>query len=201
MRLFWTARPIVAHFYYERQPVQSGTRCIFTTPVDGRARSPPFSVTPICATLPQNGRKMMARRIAYSLISVFGVLLAIGSALGAGMMTFTSEQKAQQHCPSDTVVWLNTTNATYPALQRARWRAIARHSTACFWLATSSAHRAQSTTAESKLSVREASAQGNPSEFDREFTTRNPQPMSALPPYPHQFILQRPILTRLAGEY
>jgi hypothetical protein len=54
---------------------------------------------------------MMARRIAYSLISVFGVLLAIGSALGAGMMTFTSEQKAQQHCPSDTVVWLNTTNA------------------------------------------------------------------------------------------
>jgi hypothetical protein len=56
---------------------------------------------------------MMARRIAYSLISVFGVLLAIGSALGAGMMTLTSEQKAQQHCPSDTVVWLNTTNATY----------------------------------------------------------------------------------------
>jgi hypothetical protein len=45
---------------------------------------------------------MMARRIDYSLISVFGVLLAIGSALGAGMMTFTSEQKAQQHCPSDT---------------------------------------------------------------------------------------------------
>jgi hypothetical protein len=73
----------VAHFYYERQPVQSGTRCIFTTPVDGRARSPPFSVTPICATLPQNGRKMMARRIAYSLISVFGVLLAIGSACAA----------------------------------------------------------------------------------------------------------------------
>ena len=30
-------------------------------------------------------------------------------------------------------------------------------------------------------------------EFDRAFTTRNPQPMSALPPYPHQFILQRPI--------
>jgi hypothetical protein len=56
---------------------------------------------------------MMARRITYSMFSVFGVLLAVGSALGAGMMTFTSEQKAQQHCPSDTVVWLNTTNATY----------------------------------------------------------------------------------------
>jgi len=81
------------------------------------------------------------------------------------------------------------------------WRAIARHFTACFWLATSSTHRAQSITAESKLSVREASAQDNPSELDREFTTRNPQPMSAFPPHPHQFILQRPILTRLAGEY
>ena len=55
----------------------------------------------------------MVRRIAYGLMSVFGVLLAVGSALGAGMMTFKSEQKAQQHCPSDTVVWLNTTNATY----------------------------------------------------------------------------------------
>src|SRR6516164_2735390 len=61
------------------------------------------------------------------------------------------------------------------------WRAIARHFTTYFWLATSSAHRAQSITAESKLSVREASAQDNPSELDREFTTRNPQPMSAFP--------------------
>ena len=55
----------------------------------------------------------MARRIGYTLISVFGVLLAVGPALGAGMMMFKSEQQAQQHCPSDTVVWLNTTNATY----------------------------------------------------------------------------------------
>ena len=39
----------------------------------------------------------MARRIAYGLMSVFGVLLAVGSALGAGMMTFKREQKAQQH--------------------------------------------------------------------------------------------------------
>src|SRR6516165_9731907 len=66
-----------------------------------------------CATLPQNGRKMMKRRIACMLIPMFGVPLIVGSALGAGMMMFKSEQKAQQHCPSDTVVWLNTTNATY----------------------------------------------------------------------------------------
>ena len=55
----------------------------------------------------------MKRRIAYRLISMFGVLLGVGSAFGAGMMMFKSEQKAHQHCPSDTVVWLNTTNATY----------------------------------------------------------------------------------------
>ena len=44
---------------------------------------------------------------------MFGILLVVGSALGAGMMTFASEQRAQQHCPSDTVVWLNTTSAIY----------------------------------------------------------------------------------------
>jgi len=72
-----------------------------------------FSVTPIFGYTSANGRKTMARRIGYTLISVFGVLLAVGPALGAGMMMFKSEQQAQQHCPSDTVVWLNTTNATY----------------------------------------------------------------------------------------
>lgn len=54
----------------------------------------------------------MARRTAYGLISLLGILLA-ASALGAGMMTFTSEQAARKHCPSDTVVWLNTSNAVY----------------------------------------------------------------------------------------
>jgi len=55
----------------------------------------------------------MKRRIAYGLILTFGGLSVGGPALGRGMMMFKSEQKAQQHCPSDTVVWLNTTNATY----------------------------------------------------------------------------------------
>ena len=62
----------------------------------------------------------MARRTGSTLISVFGFLLAVGSALGAGMMMFKTEQQAQQHCPSDTVVWLNTTNATYH-LKGERW--------------------------------------------------------------------------------
>jgi hypothetical protein len=54
----------------------------------------------------------MMKRIAYRLILTFGVLSVGGPALGGGMKMFNSEQKAQRHCPSDTVVWLNTTNAT-----------------------------------------------------------------------------------------
>jgi hypothetical protein len=69
---------------------------------------------------------MMKRPIAYSLISMFGVLLIVGSALGGGMMMFKSEQKAQQHCPSDIVVWLNTTNATYH-LKGERWYGLTNH--------------------------------------------------------------------------
>jgi len=68
----------------------------------------------------------MKRPIAYSLISMFGVLLIVGSALGGGMMMFKSEQKAQQHCPSDIVVWLNTTNATYH-LKGERWYGLTNH--------------------------------------------------------------------------
>jgi hypothetical protein len=37
-----------------------------------------------------------------------GLLLALALALPAlGLETFTSEAQAQQHCPKDTVVWLN----------------------------------------------------------------------------------------------
>jgi len=51
---------------------------------------------------------------------------------------------------------------------------------------------------ESAVAVSMGALYSSACEFDGAFTTRNPQPMSALPPYPHQFILQRPILTRLA---
>ena len=55
----------------------------------------------------------MKQQIAYGLILTLGVLSVGDPALGRGMMMFKSEQKAQRLCPSDTVVWLNTTNATY----------------------------------------------------------------------------------------
>lgn len=53
----------------------------------------------------------MARRTG--LIPLVGMVLTAGAVLGAGMTTFASEEAAQRHCPSDTVVWLNTSSATY----------------------------------------------------------------------------------------
>jgi hypothetical protein len=55
----------------------------------------------------------MGRQIAYGLTSALLILSVGGAALGQGMQTFTSEQEAQRHCPSDTVVWLNTSSANY----------------------------------------------------------------------------------------
>ena len=55
----------------------------------------------------------MARRIAYGLFLGAANLLAVDAALGQGMQTFASEQAAQQHCPADTVVWLNASSANY----------------------------------------------------------------------------------------
>jgi hypothetical protein len=56
---------------------------------------------------------MMAGRIAYGLFPGVAILLAVGTALGQGMQNFKSEQAAQRHCPTDTVVWLNTASANY----------------------------------------------------------------------------------------
>ena len=55
----------------------------------------------------------MARRIVYGLFPGVAILLAVGTALGLGMQTFTNEQAAQRHCPTDAVVWLNASSANY----------------------------------------------------------------------------------------
>ena len=55
----------------------------------------------------------MAGRIAYGLFPGVAILLAVGTALGQGMQNFKNEQAAQRHCPTDTVVWLNTASANY----------------------------------------------------------------------------------------
>ena len=55
----------------------------------------------------------MAGRIGYRLFPGAAILLAVGTALAQGMQTFTNEQAARQYCPADTVVWLNTSSASY----------------------------------------------------------------------------------------
>ena len=55
----------------------------------------------------------MAGRIAYGLFPAVAAFFAVGAALAQGMQTFKNEQAAQQYCPADTVVWLNTSNASY----------------------------------------------------------------------------------------
>jgi hypothetical protein len=56
----------------------------------------------------------MVRGIASRLISVLMAMFSLASTAHAqGMQTFASEQAAQQHCPTDTVVWLNTSSANY----------------------------------------------------------------------------------------
>ena len=56
---------------------------------------------------------MVARRIAYGLMPAVVMLLVGGAALGEGMQTFKTGKAAQRHCPADTVVWLNSSNANY----------------------------------------------------------------------------------------
>jgi hypothetical protein len=54
-------------------------------------------------------RKILARVFVVALL--FGML---GIAAAAGPVTpFSSEETAQRHCPSDTVVWLNLPTGVY----------------------------------------------------------------------------------------
>jgi hypothetical protein len=55
----------------------------------------------------------MPRRIAYGMLPGVVILMGVSAALGQGMRSFKSEQAAQRHCPTDTVVWLNTSSANY----------------------------------------------------------------------------------------
>jgi hypothetical protein len=44
----------------------------------------------------------------------------VSQAMAAGMATFTTEGEARQHCPGDTVVWLNLPTGIYH-FQGERW--------------------------------------------------------------------------------
>ena len=61
-----------------------------------------------------------------ALISSFG-LLSPGHTYAAGDLTlFQTEQKAQRHCPQDTVVWLNLPSGIYH-YKGERWYGITKN--------------------------------------------------------------------------
>jgi hypothetical protein len=41
------------------------------------------------------------------------LLFAPGATVAASVQLFTAESEAQQHCPADTVVWVNTPTGIY----------------------------------------------------------------------------------------
>ena len=52
--------------------------------------------------------------------------VALAAAPSADITMFTTEQAAQKHCPSDVVVWLNTTSGIYH-LKGERWHGLTKH--------------------------------------------------------------------------
>jgi lipid A 3-O-deacylase len=65
------------------------------------------------------------RLTARVLIPILITPVIVEAAIGAQLSTFTNEQEAQQHCPADTVVWLNLPTLVYyqkgqPSYERAK---------------------------------------------------------------------------------
>lgn len=61
-------------------------------------------------TLPKFIRRLVA---AVLLLGVAIVPATAALAIDAPLQLFTTEQSAQKHCPSDTVVWLNLPSGVY----------------------------------------------------------------------------------------
>jgi hypothetical protein len=55
-------------------------------------------------------RKFIAALLLTGLVWPFG---AVAQSPTAPLATFPNEQQAQQHCPADTVVWVNLPSAIY----------------------------------------------------------------------------------------
>ncbi len=58
---------------------------------------------------------------------VLSLLLLLGDVAPASSQAmFGTERQAQQHCPNDTVVWLNTPTRVYH-MQEMRWYGVTNH--------------------------------------------------------------------------
>ena len=60
------------------------------------------------------------------LVCVFFLVVSPVSAESSGLILFPTEQQAQQHCPRDIVVWLNTPSGIYH-YQGQRWYGTTKH--------------------------------------------------------------------------
>src|ERR1700677_3629027 len=59
------------------------------------------------------GYDLVITKLAVALIIVALLLTGISPALALDVQQFQTEQQAQEHCPQDTVVWLNTNSGVY----------------------------------------------------------------------------------------
>lgn len=62
----------------------------------------------------------MSGRLLAALLALLMVCMTPSSSSAASLSTFSTEQQAQQHCPADTVVWLNLPTGVYH-FQGQRW--------------------------------------------------------------------------------
>jgi hypothetical protein len=59
------------------------------------------------------GERLAKFLLAFALATVAGVVLLSHSSQSYVQGQFPTEQQAQQHCPNDTVVWLNLYSGIY----------------------------------------------------------------------------------------
>ena len=66
------------------------------------------------------------RGFILAILLTAGGLFYVSPAMASSLAEFTSQAQAQQYCPADTVVWLNTKSGIYH-YQGSRWYAATEH--------------------------------------------------------------------------
>ena len=64
--------------------------------------------------------------LIFTLLLTISTLFYVPPAIAASLPEYQSQTQAQQHCPADTVVWLNTKSGVYH-YQGSRWYGDTKH--------------------------------------------------------------------------